>query len=272
MGEVRDMRFVFGWLFFSALVLRADEPKDELITIQKGNLPIILSAPHGGRKAIPNCPERKGTNVEQFVTVIDTNTSELAEKFAAKIERQFGAKPYLVIAHFERKYLDVNRPPEGAYEADAAKLYYDRYHTFLKESIKEVQQEWGRGILLDIHGQAATKDAIYRGTRDLKSVTLLKDRFGKVAVTGEKSLLGQLVKRNFIIIPGNDGDEKETKFNGGHITNSYGSHTASGIDAMQLEFGGDCRAKAKLDKTADDLTAALEVFAKEYLPKEKVRK
>ena len=43
-------------------------------------------------------------------------------------------------------------------------------------------------------------------------------------------------------------------------------HEGAGIDAIQLEFGGDYRTKAKLDKVASDLTEALQVFAKEYLP------
>lgn len=269
------MRLMFSPLLLVLVVTaRAQEPVPkvgDLVTTRKGALPIILSAPHGGRKPIPDCPPRKGEGIDQFVTVTDTNTAELAEKLAERIEKSLGAKPYLVIARFERKYLDVNRPAESAYESKQAKPYFDSYHGFLKESCREVQTEWGRGLLLDLHGQGVTANALYRGTRDLKTVTLLKERFGKTAVTGEKGLLGQLAKRNFILIPANDSDDKETKFNGGHIVATYGSHEGSGIDAIQLEFGGDFRAKAKLDKTADDLAAALEVFAKEYLPKEKKR-
>lgn len=268
----------FFWLSFLLLSLtlatRAEDPKPklgDLITTQKGTLPIILSAPHGGRRSIPDCPERKGVGIDKFVSISATNTAELTEKIAARIENTFGAKPYVVIARFGRKYLDVNRPPEGAYESDLAKPYFDEYHEFLKESCKEIREDWGRGILLDIQGQGVIANALYRGTRDLETVKLLKERYGKAAVTGEKSLLGQLAKRDFVLIPANDSDKKETRYNGGYIVTTYGSHTEKGIDAIQLEFGGDFRTKSRLDKTADDLTAALEVFAKEYLPKEKKR-
>jgi hypothetical protein len=41
---------------------------------------------------------------------------------------------------------------------------------------------------------------------------------------------------------------------------------------MQLEIGGSFRAKAKLDDTANGLADAIVVFAKEYLPKEKLKR
>ena len=45
----------------------------------------------------------------------------------------------------------------------------------------------GRGLLLDIHGQAAKKDVIFRGTSNGKTCSLLTERLsGKtVAVWGE---------------------------------------------------------------------------------------
>src|SRR5690349_3671818 len=89
----------------------AAPPKSDLVYVQVGTLPIILSAPHGGRTAIPDCPERKGAApVKQFVTVNDTNTDQLTEKLAAAVEKAMGGKPHVVIARFERKYCDANRP------------------------------------------------------------------------------------------------------------------------------------------------------------------
>ena len=247
-------------------------PKD-LISTQKGSLPIILSAPHGGKEAIPDCPERAGKGVEKFVVVRDTNTLELAEKLAARIEKEFKAKPFLVLARFDRKYADVNRSAEMGYESEKAKPFYEAYHAALTDACKEVQTDWGRGILLDLHGQAFTMDTIYRGTRDFKSVKLLQERFGKTAITGEKSLLGQLEKKDYRIRPANDSDARENMFfSGGYIVDTYGSHQGFGIDAIQLEFGANFRMKNKLDQVAEDLTQSLKVFAKEYLPTEKKKK
>ena len=72
-------------------------------------MPIILSAPHGGRTAIPNATLRQGLGVEKFETVRDDHTDELAEKIAAALEKKLGGKPFIIIARFERKYADANR-------------------------------------------------------------------------------------------------------------------------------------------------------------------
>ena len=44
-----------------------DAPKpDDFVFVQKGTLPIIISAPHGGRKKVPDVPERVGTGLTNF--------------------------------------------------------------------------------------------------------------------------------------------------------------------------------------------------------------
>ena len=155
-------------------------------------LPIILSAPHGGRQPIPEAPVRRGVGVAQFTTGRDNNTGELVERIAAKLEERFGAKPFLIIALFERKYVDANRPSASAYESDQGKLYYEFYHQELRAACERVRREWGRGLLLDIHGQGTGVDTIYRGTSNGKTVMSLVGRFGRAAVSGAASMLGQL--------------------------------------------------------------------------------
>jgi hypothetical protein len=109
-----------------ATALADDKPPlDKLLVVRKGTLPIILSAPHGGRQHLLDVPERKGDGIGKFVTVRDDNTAELAEKLAAEVQKKLGGTPYVVIALFERKYLDVNRPAADAYESDKAKPSYE---------------------------------------------------------------------------------------------------------------------------------------------------
>jgi predicted N-formylglutamate amidohydrolase len=56
--------------------------------------------------------------VTQFATGRDNNTDELAETIAVRLEKRLNAKPFLVVARVERKYLDANRPTESAYESE----------------------------------------------------------------------------------------------------------------------------------------------------------
>lgn len=250
-------------------------PKPEdFILIQKGTLPVIISAPHGGRKKLPGVPERIGKGLTNFQTVLDANTAEIAEVFAAELEEQLKGKPWLVVARFERKYLDANRSAEQGYESEQARPLYDAYHGALAAACKAVKQKFGRGLLLDIHGQGEFRDAICRGTKNGKTVTLLKDRDGWSAVTGKRGVLGYLQRIGYRVLPNCDADEKTkepAKFIGGYIVDTYGSHTGYAIDAIQLEFGSALREREKdrYSRTAKDLATAVAVFHDEYLAAEK---
>jgi N-formylglutamate amidohydrolase len=241
---------------------------EDLVFIQKGTLPIIVSAPHGGKKPIPEVPERRGLNVKQFAKVRDTNTDLLAEKFTASLEKQLGGKVWIVMARFDRKYLDPNRPPEGAYENDKAKPIYEAYHGALVAACKAVKQKYGAGLLLDIHGQGVFESQICRGTQNGKSVKLLKQRNGWQAVVGRNSVLGQMERAGYKVLPKCDAAEdtkEEVQFNGGYIVQTYGSQGSYAIDALQLEFGTHLREKDAYPKTAAALADAVAAFHDAYL-------
>lgn len=258
----------FALLFFvSPLGLFAAEPSAEkFLTLWAGTLPIVISAPHGGREAVPGVALRRGVGVERFVTARDNRTDELAETIAVKLAQSLGDKPHLVVARFERKYIDVNRPRNAAYESESAKIHYDAYHQWLVDACKRVRSEWGHGLLLDIHGEGADREAIFRGTNNGQTVLSLTRRFGREALNGTHSIVGQLAQKGYKVFPGNGQTAKEQHYTGGHIVQTYGSHKQDGIDAMQLEFGTNLRSRTALDRTASDVAEAVTVFAKTYLP------
>ena len=172
-----------------------------------------------------------------------------------------------MIARFDRKYIDANRPAKNAYESALAKPTYDAYHHALQHARKEVQDKWRSGLLLDIHGQAAEGQAIFRGTNNGKTVAHLIDRHGKPALTGPKSVLGVLAKKGYAIIPSNDSANKEDpRFGGGYTVQTYGSRDGGTIDAIQFELGVKLRQPKNAEQTASDIADAIAIFAKEYLP------
>lgn len=254
----------------------AKAPKSEtqverLITIQSGDIPIILSAPHGGTRRIEGVAVRKGEGAKQFVTVTDTNSHRLTAALAKSLERRWG-KPYVVIAQFSRQYLDANRPSSDAYESEIAKPTYDAYHAALKDAVTKTRERWGRGILFDIHGQAAKRDTIFRGTANGKTCSLLTERLGPGVLMKDIGLLGILHAKGYDIFPAPGSDEKEdSRYSGGHIVRTYGSSGSTGIDAVQLELGGDFRKESQIEKTADDLAEAITKFADAYFPQIKVK-
>ena len=263
---LRAFSLIAALAFYQIVFAQDSTSAQRLLTVWAGSLPIILAAPHGGRQAIPGIPSRRGIGVAQFTVERDGNTAELAEAVAGKLSARLGGKPFVVVAEFERKFVDANRPAAMAYESIGAKPYYDAYHDGLRRAVQQVAQEWAAGLLLDLHGQGADGDSIFRGTVNGKSVALLEKKFRRQALTGPKSILGQLAAKGYKILPDPSDSNHEQRFSGGFTTQTYGSHRGTHIDAIQLEFGTNLRAKANLEQTATDFAAAIEVFAQNFLP------
>lgn len=264
------VRWLLALVLFGPMSwLGASEPESirDLLTVQIGDCPVIVTAPHGGKRAIPNVPERRGDGVAKFVAVRDDHTAELAEKLASELSRREFGRPHLIVAKFARKFADVNRPAEDAFETDEAQPYYDAYHAAIKQACVTVQKQFGQGLLLDIHGQAPEPDAIFRGTNNGRSVTLLRERFGEEALAGPKSLFGLLGAQGHRVIPPvSSSDKEDLRFNGGYTVQTYGSHNGTAIDAIQLEFGGKFRAPDQLVRTTTDIAEAVIRFSREHPP------
>lgn len=273
--------FVFTWITFafcSLGVVAAQDPSatpTDLVEIQLGDLPIILSAPHDGALEIPGAKPRTGVGLEAkpggFVTARDTGTAPLAQLVSQAIEKRFGRKPYLVINRAHRKYMDPNRPAAEAYEEEPARVVYEKYHGFLNQACEEVRSKYQAGLLLDIHGQGSRRNTVFRGTQNGLTVQLLKNRFGDGAHAGEASFLAMLDARKFTVHPQPFDGKEQAGFTGGFIVKNYGSHTTYGIDAIQLEFGGLYRSADNRESAAAVIADAVAEYASIYLKMESPR-
>uniref|UniRef100_A0A7C4LMY5 N-formylglutamate amidohydrolase n=1 Tax=Schlesneria paludicola TaxID=360056 RepID=A0A7C4LMY5_9PLAN len=231
----------------------------ELVTVRIGTMPVVLSAPHGGEQPLPNVPVRQRTDLPKFQIVRDERTAELTEKIAATLADELGHVPYLVILRVERKYVDVNRPADHAYECEAAKAVYDAYHAALRKHCDDIRAKWKHGLLIDVHGQTLEEAAIFRGTLNLETVAALRRR---VAPDVYLHLDRALAKQGLRVLP--PLTERETRFTGGHIIRTYGSQHPDGIDAIQWEFGSELRQKEVLEHTARSAGVALAEFVRAY--------
>lgn len=210
-----------------------------LVRTQVGTLPILISAPHGGTQVVPNCSERTGVGVGDFVTVRDTYTEELALEIAAEIERISGKKPHYVIASFSRKFVDVNRSFENGAESDAGRAVWNEYHDALKAAITGM----GKGLVIDVHGQGRTANTVYRGTRNGATIKLPTGRSRDNRTSSPASLFPMLCKAGWTVFPTGDEAKEDPSFTGGYISGTYGGK-AYPTSAIQMEFGGDYRRNA----------------------------
>ncbi|OQS03822.1 Mitochondrial Carrier (MC) Family [Thraustotheca clavata] len=245
-----------------------------LVEFRRGNVPIVLSIPHGGASSVAsilgrwqlnNLTQRSQskTSTKRFTTFADTRTIHVGADASKAFQMLTdGCQPYLVIAKFHRKYVDVNRAPnEDAYVRDTSlsKHIYEKYHSTLLHTIQEI---WLRfpmhdPLILDIHGQRAatcpflgisnveSKQLVYLGTRNgltIHSMHSLQQSFVGYLheALQDKAWLG--------VYPLAEQDkegywwwEKERKeFLGGFIVRTYG-FAETNANAIQLEFGASMR-------------------------------
>lgn len=140
---------------------------DGFVTYEPGNLPIILLAPHGGTVAPGDMPAFDDDSR-------DVGTAELARELAGQLAYRDAAgvarRPYVVVMHLHRKFVELNvPPPTRPYPAprDAGKKSakvdpravraYEDFHAFAEHAVRSVQREHGRGLLIDIHALAAKR-------------------------------------------------------------------------------------------------------------------
>jgi N-formylglutamate amidohydrolase/putative intracellular protease/amidase len=241
----------------------------KLIDVQRGELPIIISAPHGGHLSIADVAARKGqalpAKASKFVVLQDYGTADVARRLAAELEMRFGRKPYLVVSRAHRRYLDPNRPSREAFEDPRVAKVYERYHGALDEFCREVSEQHQSGLLIDLHGQGLAADKVFRGTQNGRTVSLLQQRFGEDAHTGDKSLFGLLKARGWTVHPQPFDQQEQPGYNGGYIVRTYGSHQSYATDSIQIELGRQYREVGARRKTASQLADAVHDYSVRYL-------
>lgn len=132
----------------------------------KGNLPIIISAPHGG--TITSGPLQNRTC---GTTEPDDNTAILIRAIQDEIFAQTGGYAHVIINNLNRVKLDPNRDKE---EATCNNLnsgtnnplyYWNAWHAFIDEASAAVEANYGKGLYIDLHGQSHSEPRIELGYR-----------------------------------------------------------------------------------------------------------
>lgn len=142
----------------------------ELVHTQVGNIPVILTSPHGGKLPLGSVKVRTSPG---SCIIKDSNTNMIVEKVNHYLQvNHHGLKPYIVKGLASRKFCDLNRAPcifyffvachmlrfssskffvhnfplfifiAHAYDDEEAKAYYDAYHNAIKHCIKEMKEKF----------------------------------------------------------------------------------------------------------------------------------
>ena len=122
-----------------------------------GNIPIILSAPHGGALTPDEIPDRTyGT------TVTDANTYQLTKVIMDSMVIRYGGRPHVILCRLKRTKLDANRDSiEAAQNNRFALRAFNEFHFYIDQAKKKIERDFGSGLFFDMHGHGANPDGFY---------------------------------------------------------------------------------------------------------------
>ena len=230
-------------------------------TYYPGNIPLILSIPHGG-----DITPSEISNRTYGVTVTDSNTVELGIAIRNYFYANYNIRPYVIINHLKRTKLDANRDRVEAAQGNIyAERAFDEFHFYIENAREDIISKFGTGVLFDIHGHGINPDGFndlrtwigYLLTsdeldnsndyidqnisiNDVSIYSLLNSSGQSLSdlLSGPSSLGALFEENNYGALPSPESRSPECMryFSGGYNTFRYGTNRNFNFSSIQLEF------------------------------------
>ena len=220
-----------------------------------GDLPIIISAPHGGTLVPASIPDR--TTGE---TVRDTNTEELARAIGTAFFNRLGKRPHLIICRLRRTKLDANREiVEAAQGNREAQRAWFEWHAYINAAKSRASTDFPRGLYMDLHGHghdidrlelgyllsgsqlqqsnAALDNGVLHASTSIYTLVLSSGKTLSQLLRGPQSLGTLFEQEGVPAVPssGQPDPGGADYFSGGYNTDRHGSRGGGVISGFQLE-------------------------------------
>lgn len=259
--------------------------KENWVEVIKGDMPLVLSAPHGGGFHDEDIPDRDCPDLGRVVKGADRNTKELALAMQEYFYTKYKKRPYVVIANLSRRKVDQNREIGLATCNDPIGIQaWNSYHDAVKAVMEDAKQ-YGQLFFVDIHGHGHKVQRLELGyslnSKQLESA-YNRNNTPKMPTTsslanylsngGKRDFhdmlfgdyaFGTLLENNGVRATPSKQDphpkEGEAFFAGGHITRKFTAADfpyAFGVQ-IELQFSG-------MRDTDENRKKFAEAFAKSY--------
>jgi len=227
--------------------------RNKYIEYVAGDLPLIFSAPHGGREKPDEMPDR-----EMGTFSFDVNTQELARTVAEELHDRTGKWPHLIICRVTRRKLDCNREiKEAAAGNPHAEQAWREFQAYIDAARAGVVKKYGRGFYIDLHGhghpeqrlelgylhsveQLAASDEelnkpLYAGESSLKAIAAKGTTPYAELIRGKNSFGALMEARGFLCSPSpSNPHPKAPFFRGGYNTDRH-ARDAAPLAGLQIE-------------------------------------
>ena len=129
----------------------------EYIDYREGTIPLLIISVHGGGQE----PEEIQTRTCNEATVVrDSYTRDVALEIESQLKIN-GYSPFIILNDLHRKKLDLNRPLNNANCGDQKTIpYWELFHKQVEDFRMEIQNQFGSGLVIDIHGQSHEEQRI----------------------------------------------------------------------------------------------------------------
>ena len=244
------------------LDIQKNEARDwrQFIDYRQGNLPLLIISVHGGDIE----PEWIQTRTcDQATLVRDIFTRDVALEIEVQLKIR-GYSPYVILNNLHRKKLDLNRSLNDSNCGDnVTEPYWNLFHNKIDDFRTQIENQFGTGLVIDIHGQSHEEQRIEFGyllsssnLRMNNSIInsldfinnssvkgLLNNNSDNLKLTdllsGESSLGTFLTQKGYASVPSNEDvapKQGDLYFSGGYNTANYGSRDGGEVDAIQIEL------------------------------------
>ena len=258
------------------------------VEYRAGNLPIVMSVPHGGYLRPTSIPDR---DCPGCVYLSDAYTQEISDGMYNEFVTETGCYPHVIINLLDRVKFDANRDIGDAADGNpTVEIAWQNYHDFIDTAGMQISNDYGKGIFLDIHGQSHPIQRIEFGylmtENDLRLTDAQLDTSPFVEKSSIRSLVGNNIQglshskllrgtesfgslmndKGFPSVPSITDPFPavgDPYFDGGYNVGRHGSSDGNGtIDAIMIELNRDIR----MDPTSRALLiSALRTSANEYI-------
>jgi hypothetical protein len=263
------------------------------IELIKGNMPLVISIPHGGYLLPDEIPERPCTDCAKHQDIF---TIEIGRAIRKVIYQKTGFYPYVIINNLHRTRLDPNRNIAEAADGNKfAELAWTEFQSFIDSANSEVRSKFGKGLYLDLHGHRHEFKRIelgyllsseelqldddllnsdsfveYSSIRNLIGKNVKSYSYSEL-VRGKNSMGSLLEAKGYTTVPSPQHASPkpgEPYFTGGYNTTRHGSSSGGTIDGIQIEIDEELRSDpVRRDKFAADVSGVLLEFLKtNYFP------
>ncbi|MEN8250389.1 MAG: hypothetical protein ABFS32_15755, partial [Bacteroidota bacterium] len=251
-----------------------------------GDLPIVISVPHGGYLEPADIPNR---DCDGCVYSRDSYTQELARSMNEAFYEQMGGYAHFIINLLHRKKFDANRDIGDAADGNntVEQVWYD-YHDLINVAKDQIEEDHGRGLFIDLHGHGHDIQRLELGyLLSGSELRLPNSQLNSSAILAETSIrslvsdnwqslthadiirgfysFGNLIDRKgYPAVPSKNDRypyESQPYFNGGYNTVRHSSIEGGNIDGFQIECNQSIRFDtSKRNTFAEELTRALNEY------------